>query len=255
MENASKALIMAGGVLIALLVIGILLFTVTKIGDYQRSQDTSKKNSQVANFNMDFERYTDDKGIKGADIVSLINKINDYNVKSNKNGVDNSGITNYVDYNIKMSITVSKFQKFNDKYANDKDNLFKKDEYKFDKDADNNNEIRNILSTFKNSAKDEGEVGIENLKKLSSVYNPGVRKDVNINNIKEELKKLFPTEYEKKYKDWNGQTAPTLNTIIKYRQYSEFKSSTFIVRKPKNDEPPMYADNGQIQNLYFEFDR
>ena len=256
MENASKALIMAGGILIALLVIGILLLTINKIGDYQRSQDSSKKNSQIVNFNLDFERYVDDKGIKGADIVSLINKINDYNYKSNNNGVTNSGVTNYVDYNIKMAITVSGFPEFNAKYANEGGtNLFTQDEYRFDENANNNNRIKMLLKQFKDSANSETLIGIENLKKLSSTYNIGETRQNNIINIRNKLKELFPNDYETKYRNWNGTTDPQLDTIIKYRQYSEFKSSTFKVRDPRDNEQPIYANNGQIQNLYFEFIR
>ena len=36
MENASKALLMAGGMLIALLVIGALLLAFNQIGDYEK---------------------------------------------------------------------------------------------------------------------------------------------------------------------------------------------------------------------------
>ena len=75
MENASKALLMAGGILIAILIIGALLLMVTQIGDYQKTKDSGAKATQIAKFNSDFERYLDDKGIKGTDIVSLINKI------------------------------------------------------------------------------------------------------------------------------------------------------------------------------------
>ena len=37
MENASKALIMAGGILIALLVLGALLLMINNLSDYQKS--------------------------------------------------------------------------------------------------------------------------------------------------------------------------------------------------------------------------
>ena len=79
MENASKALLMAGGILIALLVIGALILMFNQVGSYEKAQDARKKSSQIADFNKDFERYLDDKGITGADVISLINKVLDYN--------------------------------------------------------------------------------------------------------------------------------------------------------------------------------
>lgn len=102
MENASKALLMAGGMLIALLVIGALVLMFNQIGDYEKGNQGIKKTSEIAEFNIDFERYLDDKGITGADVISLVNKVNDYNNKAKKGGINNS-----IDYNIKMSITIS----------------------------------------------------------------------------------------------------------------------------------------------------
>ena len=117
MENASKALTMAGGILIALLIIGALILMVNQIGDYEKGQNNNDKNSELASFNKTFEKYADDKGIKGVDIVSLINKILDYN-QIEKDG----GIKNSVNYDIKMSITISGLKAFNKKYAYDKQN-------------------------------------------------------------------------------------------------------------------------------------
>ena len=80
MENASKALLIAGGILIAVIIISLLVVMFTQIGDYQKSQSSGSKESQLAEFNRDFERYTEDE-IRGVDLVSLINKIHDYNTK------------------------------------------------------------------------------------------------------------------------------------------------------------------------------
>lgn len=241
MENASKALIMAGGILIALLIIGALLLMFNQIGDYEKGQQTNEKTSQLVQFNTDFERYTDDNGINGTDIISLINKVIDYNKKASRGGVANS-----VDYNIKMSITISGLDKFNKKYAydkeKDKDSLFPKSEYKFDATAANN-DLKNLFDNF---AANEGTIGIDNLKKLSSIYNGNNDRNTNIANIKEKLLEIDAN----KYKNWNGTTpAPTLDAIKKYRQYSEFKSSKFVI-----SQNPVY-ENGQIRDLYFKFSK
>ncbi len=243
MENASKALLIAGGILVALLIIGGLLLMFNTIGDYQRAQDSNKKTSQIAEFNMDFERYADDKGIKGADIVSLINKVIDYNKKS---GIDNS-----VDYSIKMTLTVSGLDKFNRKYAydklNDTNSLFNQDSFSFGTNNDNNS-LRSILKNF---TANEGTLGIEKLKVLSSVYNVDLNKEDNVNKIREKLKEFYPNG---EYKTWNGSSAPTLDTIKKYRQYSEFKSSTFKIDQSQEGGGVVYNEkNGQIQKLYFKF--
>lgn len=238
MENASKALLMAGGLLIALLIIGALMLMFNQIGDYEKAQTVNEKNSQLAQFNTDFERYTDDNGIKGTDVISLINKVINYNAKA-KNG----GTTNSVNYNIKMSVTVSGLKNFNKKYAYDKekdsDSLFTQDEYVFT----NSNELKKILDSFSVA---ESNISIEKLKILSSVYDSSKNKSENIANIKEKLVEIDSN----KYSSWNGTTpTPTLDTIKKYRQYSEFKTSTFVISKDS-----VYED-GQIKDLYFKFSK
>lgn len=238
MENASKALLMAGGILIALLIIGALMLMFNQIGDYEKAQTVDEKDSQLAQFNIDFERYTDDNGIKGTDVISLINKVINYNAKA-KNG----GTTNSVNYNIKMSVTVSGLKNFNKKYAYDKekdsDSLFTQDEYVFT----NSNELKKILDSFSVA---ESNISIEKLKILSSVYDSSKNRSDNISNIKEKLVEIDSN----KYSSWNGITPiPTLDTIKKYRQYSEFKTSTFVISKDS-----VYED-GQIKDLYFKFSK
>ena len=90
MENASKALLMAGGILIAILIIGALILMFNQLSDYQNAQSTNEKTSKLADFNSSFERYTDSSGIKGTDIISLANKIVDYNSIENKTTAENS---------------------------------------------------------------------------------------------------------------------------------------------------------------------
>ena len=60
MENASKALLMAGGILIALLILGALIMMFTSLQDYQNTNDAQTKNSQIAQFNNQFEPYNKD---------------------------------------------------------------------------------------------------------------------------------------------------------------------------------------------------
>lgn len=251
MENASKALLMAGGILIALLIISLLLLMITNIGDYQRTKDSGAKATQIAKFNRDFERYTKDE-IRGTDIISIINKIQDYNSRQVDNTENPSGTTNYVDYNIKMSITISGLNDFNEKYKyEDNSSLFKQDQYTIGIDENGKvmgNKIANDLKEFVNS---ENATGLEKnkneMKYLSSIYLNTMdnnRDEKAKDKIRERLIELDPT-----YKNWQGDTSPTLDSIKKYSQYSEFKSSKFI----SDDDREIGYENGQIQALFFKF--
>ena len=55
MENASKALIMAGGVLIALLIIGSLLLMFNNLSSYQDTNIKETRTAQIIEFNNQFE--------------------------------------------------------------------------------------------------------------------------------------------------------------------------------------------------------
>lgn len=241
MENASKALLMAGGVLIALMIIGALVLMFNQIGSYEKSQDASKKNSQLAEFNKEFERYLDDKEISGADVISLINKVIDYNNKAKNGGVNNS-----VDYDIKMSITISNLDSFNSKYAyNDESNkIFKLSSYTIGDNYDNkfSYQLKNDLDAAKNMENTAG-ISKDQLKQLSAMYDNG-NKTESIENIKEKLVEINGDAY----KNWNGNNMnPKLDTIIKYRQYWEFKTSKF-----KTDGNAVYQ-KGQIKDIKFKF--
>ena len=78
MENASKALIMAGSVLIAIMIIGAFFMMYNQLTSTKREEQKALKIEQVVKFNATFESYNKKKEY-GADLVSLANKITDYN--------------------------------------------------------------------------------------------------------------------------------------------------------------------------------
>lgn len=78
MENASKALIMAGGMLIAGLLISLIVYAWSTFSEYQSSKDELKNIEDTAKFNEQFSNY-DRKDVMGYELLSLINKVIDYN--------------------------------------------------------------------------------------------------------------------------------------------------------------------------------
>ncbi len=57
MENASKALLMAGGVLIAILIISVLVITFQKTGNVSKSYDKTLNQEEITKFNSNFTKY------------------------------------------------------------------------------------------------------------------------------------------------------------------------------------------------------
>ena len=87
MENASKALIMAGSVLIALIVISLLVMFYNNIRNLQKTELSVEQQEKAGEFNKQYEVYQRD--IYGSELLSLVNKINDYN----KIEAENEGYT------------------------------------------------------------------------------------------------------------------------------------------------------------------
>jgi len=73
MENASKALLMAGGILIALIIIAILTRTYTNISLFQRAQLTEEEQAQLVAFNEQYTKYLGEY-VYGTEIITVINK-------------------------------------------------------------------------------------------------------------------------------------------------------------------------------------
>lgn len=78
MENTTKALGIAGGVLLAMLVVGLLIFGWTRMTSYQIQKEKATKLEQVADFNKEYESYNKNV-IRGYQLVSLANLANDTN--------------------------------------------------------------------------------------------------------------------------------------------------------------------------------
>ena len=85
MENASKALIMAGSVLIALMIIGALLLMFNNLSNYQKTETQNTREAQVIEFNNQYETYNR-KNVRGSDLYSLLNRVVDYNRRKSSEG-------------------------------------------------------------------------------------------------------------------------------------------------------------------------
>lgn len=86
MENATKALEIAGGVLISLLVLGLLIYAYNNLSSVKQTEYQATQEQQSTDFNKQYEAYNKD-GLYGSQIFSLANLINEYN----KNESDKKG--------------------------------------------------------------------------------------------------------------------------------------------------------------------
>ena len=77
MENASKALIMAGSVLIAIIVISMLVAFFSNLRNLVGTEQSVEATEQAAEFNKQYDAYA--RAVYGSELLSIANKINDYN--------------------------------------------------------------------------------------------------------------------------------------------------------------------------------
>ena len=80
MENASYALQIAAGTLIAIMVIALIVYVFNSMSNFQESQDLIAERESITEFNESFEVY--DKSLMyGTDVLSCLNKAEDNNQK------------------------------------------------------------------------------------------------------------------------------------------------------------------------------
>lgn len=98
MENASKALVMAGGILIAIMILATLAYAAGQWGLIPQSMEQSKEAQQLAKFNQEYESYNKDV-MYGSDVVSVLNK-----AISNNSVIGNDTThPNYINIKIKIN--------------------------------------------------------------------------------------------------------------------------------------------------------
>lgn len=88
MENISKALLIAAGMLIVMMLLTLVIIGYNKISFYYELQHESIIVEQLDKFNKQFQNYSG-KVIRGNELISLMNKIIDYNAsQSYQEGIE-----------------------------------------------------------------------------------------------------------------------------------------------------------------------
>ena len=80
MENSSLALKIAGGVLISMLIISLVVVSWSRFSKVQKEKVKADEIKSISDFNKEFESYNKDI-VRGYELVSLANLANDTNKK------------------------------------------------------------------------------------------------------------------------------------------------------------------------------
>lgn len=151
MENASKALLMAGGVLISLMVLGALLLMFNSLSNYQESGTQDTREAQVIEFNNQYETYNR-TNVRGSELYSLLNRVVDYNRRKSTEGIGAKDEGQYLAYE-PMEITFSINNKLSEFSADGGTNrLIKENEYT---QSSTKNEFEESINETKETAERE----------------------------------------------------------------------------------------------------
>ena len=154
MENASRALVIAGGVLLSLIIIGVVMFAYRGITSLQKEKDISLSNEQVSKINEQIEKYTKKSVIYGSEVLSICNAIEDYRRK-------------YPESEGYPKITA--IIKINADGKNDVE-LFFKDEYN-DEQYNSTQRLKGDYDSAIETRDDKGKISMSNGKTIEELYN------------------------------------------------------------------------------------
>ena len=120
MENAAKALQIAGGVLLSIMILGIIVFAYNNWKSLGQNEHQLEVEAQAVDFNKQFDMYMKN-GVYGTEILSLANKINNYNAENSDTDKHFSSSESQKGYStITLQIKIKKLD--NAQYFNENNN-------------------------------------------------------------------------------------------------------------------------------------
>ena len=121
MENASKALIMAGAILIGIVIITLGVYLYRSATDFKNTYEAKRSEEQILKFNLDYEKYLGQEKLTIHDVVTALNCANDYKketgniiqVKINGNSINGQDVNALIEGNLyKMIGGIKEIQLF-----------------------------------------------------------------------------------------------------------------------------------------------
>ncbi len=231
MENASDAIMIAGSLLLALIIITALVFTFQKINNSEDISSQVTEEEQINDFNKEFTSF--EKDLYGSELLSIINKALDYNIRY----ADTEG---YKKIGIKVTIK-------NGTGSNRVNSQFAPVGTFTIYDADSNKLANNLLNGISDiKEKYHGDVYLERLVSLYDTYYYGT--GVNQTNAEYDIKMML---------DELGIGGDRINNttvkkeIQQYTEYVEFKRKKFEWKGTRFDGDNGTPGNGRVTEMTF----
>lgn len=252
MENATKALIIAGGMLLAILIVSLLIYAWSLFSEYQSSKDSLLEVEDTAKFNEQFANYDRD-GVQGYELLSLVNKVIDYNYrKSNDTQAKNDDKYKTITISINF-LNDGNRKKLTVDGGNNK--LFTQNTYSQSTiGTTTQNPFNNIIQMTSNIESLYGNS--DNASKIAKGFNSIFLGNYANDNDKINAVKKFNSLSSKKYSlDVNGYNNMYSNereNVYIYYEFMQFKRSLFnsVSNQVEYDD-----STGRIIKMVFNFDK
>ena len=238
MENISKALMIAGGILIVIMVVSLVVVLWHQMSGYFEEQHNATIVEQNAEFNAQFENYNG-KSIRGNELISVMNKVVDYNRTY-------SDMENYdrIIIEIELNGHQSDF-----KYNSSDNNIISNSSMLSNHAGDNVIEnISNLSNKLVSDAKSAGITGINDtkLQKLSASISVIIDdSDDNVDYRKKTIKSILGYEVA----DPSSMLTNIQNITKQYYQYTQFKRAMFKCTGIEHN-----TTNGRVNKITFEIE-
>lgn len=232
MENASKALIMAGSILMAVLIIGLLVYGYKQITDLEQTKSNVNNSDKIDDYMRKFEQFNrgKDNPFYGSELLSLANLQEDYNKTQG-----NENITGYkpIKINVLITKTISQAEYFCKTTGS----------FSIEKILQNKIGIESKLSEYE---KKNLKYNNKSVKYYATKTNKEIAEDFDIDVPSYVLDYDIPSEYFT-----SGNVKQLVEDIEHYvalnSEYNEFKTGKkFYCSNVKYDK-----DNGRIEEMTF----
>lgn len=216
MENASKALLIAGGILLAILILGLLALLLSSISSNQLAEEKKTEAKQLQEFNQQWEAYNK-KALFGSEIITVVNK-----------AIQNNESAETMDEKNKFYVNVT---------IDCKTTTFDTKITKIDLESGTTtDEVEEIPATANNGKKiSKKSVSLSGITELGSWQTNG--KLVMSNEV---VKRFENTSYKEKYEDKKNNAIYYLDSAFKVFKTTPFKCKGIDY------------DNGRVHAIHFE---
>lgn len=250
MENITKALIIAAGIMIAIMIVSLIVVFWNQISGYYAEQHNSQIIEQNTKFNAQFENYNKQE-IRGNELISAMNKVINYNTSiADMEGYDRVVMVVSFMAVPTRPIIIKNINSF--KYNEADDSIFGNSIYTYPCSISNEKDDSSLKKITQFAGNLTAETGLteEQLQKLSAQISSIVideNKEIDKNTRYVKLKNILGTS---KANEVNGNQTK-MNTIIdatkQYYQYTQLKRAMFECLEVKYNT----TENGRVNKITF----